>query len=322
MKEAVGSAKAALPRVSACRVEGSVPEPDFPPYFADFYAKSAAQKFGLSFSDFAGILQEISARYLVPDAPLSEVAELHQSLRLEELVLARACAAGCEAAWDFFLNQYRQKLYDAAGSIAREESVARELADSLYADLFGTRQTSEGGRISKLASYTGRGSLEGWLRTVLAQEYINQYRSQRRLVSFDEQIETVAPAESKDAAAIPADARLEPAVDAALFELSTEERYLLASWYLDGRTLAEIARILGVHESTISRKLDKLAKSLRKHILAALGRRGMSRRQAEEALEVDVRDLTLNIRDRLAQDSPEVAFPKKKVEASAGDGSG
>jgi len=303
MKEAVGSAKAALPRVSACRVEGSVPEPDFPPYFADFYAKSAAQKFGLSFSDFAGILQEISARYLVPDAPLSEVAELHQSLRLEELVLARACAAGCEAAWDFFLNQYRQKLYDAAGSIAREESVARELADSLYADLFGTRQTSEGGRISKLASYTGRGSLEGWLRTVLAQEYINQYRSQRRLVSFDEQIETAAPAESKDAAAIPADARLEPAVDAALFELSTEERYLLASWYLDGRTLAEIARILGVHESTISRRIERITATLRKRIVRGLRDHGMSARAAEEALDAaDVRDLTLDVRKRLVQE--------------------
>ena len=43
---------------------------------------------------------------------------------------------------------------------------------------------------------------------------------------------------------------------------------VLAAYYLDGRTLAEIARMLGVHESTISRKVDKLAKSLRKKILA------------------------------------------------------
>ena len=96
----------------------------------------------------------------------------------------------------------------------------------------------------------------------------------------------------------------------------------MAAYYLDGRTLAEIARMLSVHESTISRKVDKLAKSLRKLILAALARRGMSRRQAEEALDVDVRDFTLSIRDRLAQDSPETAFSKKKVEAQAGDGSG
>ena len=80
--------------------------------------------------------------------------------------------------------------------------------------------------------------------------------------------------------------------------------------------------MLSVHESTISRKVDKLAKSLRKQILTSLGRRGMSRRQAEEALSVDVRDMTLNIRDRLAQDSAPAAFSKKKAEAQAGDGSG
>jgi len=70
--------------------------------------------------------------------------------------------------------------------------------------------------------------------------------------------------------------------------------------------------MLSVHESTMSRKLDKLAKSLRKQILAALGRRGMSRRQAEESLQVDVRDLRLNIRDRLAQESSLPAFSKKE----------
>jgi RNA polymerase sigma-70 factor (ECF subfamily) len=111
------------------------------------------------------------------------------------------------------------------------------------------------------------------------------------------------------------------ATDEALAALAAEDRFVLAAYYLDGRTLAEIARMLSVHESTISRKLDKLAKSLRKQILAGLGRQGMSRRQAEEALEVDVRDLSLNLRERLAQDSAREAFSKKKVEAPASDGS-
>ena len=65
---------------------------------------------------------------------------------------------------------------------------ARELADSLYADLYGTR-TADGRRISKLNSFTGRGSLEGWLRAVLAQEYVNRFRRQQRLVSLEEQVE-------------------------------------------------------------------------------------------------------------------------------------
>jgi RNA polymerase sigma-70 factor (ECF subfamily) len=96
---------------------------------------------------------------------------------------------------------------------------------------------------------------------------------------------------------------------------------VLAAYYLDDRTLADIARMLSVHESTISRKVDKLGKYLRKQILTKMTRQGMSRRQAEEALEVDVRDMNLNLRDRLAQDSSRPTFSKKKLEAPAGDGS-
>ena len=268
------------------------------PYFAGLYARSCGEKYGLNSEEFAAILEEVSRQYLPPDAPVDEVAQLHQSLHLEELALARACAKGCEAAWECFLNRYRQKLYDAAGAIAKEESAARELADSLYTELFGTRQSADGQRISKLASYTGRGSLEGWLRTVLAQNYVNRYRSQRRLVSFDDQIQTGQYQESAEA---PADARLEAAVDAALVELSAEARLILASYYLDGRTLAEIARMLGVHESTISRRVEKITASLRKRIVRGLRERGMDARAAEESLEADVRDLTLDVRARLQE---------------------
>jgi RNA polymerase sigma-70 factor (ECF subfamily) len=96
----------------------------------------------------------------------------------------------------------------------------------------------------------------------------------------------------------------------------------LSAYYLDGRTLAEIARMLGVHESTISRKLDKLAKSLRKQILAALVRRGLTRRQAEEAMETDVRDMQMDVRRSLAQEPRTDTFNEKRVEARAREGDG
>jgi RNA polymerase sigma-70 factor (ECF subfamily) len=287
----------------------------------ELYQKSRGEEFGLTRQQFYAILQEIAGKYLPAGAEQNDVHVFCASLRVEELALARACAAGQERAWEVFLTRYRVKLYDIAGYIAKESSAARELADSLYADLYGTNER-EGQRMSKLASYTGRGSLEGWLRTVMAQEHINRYRRQRRLVSLDEETEEGAQfATSVAEPVIAVDARVEAAIDEALAMLPSEDRFVLASYFLDGRTLAEIARTLGVHESTISRKLDKLAKSLRKHILAGLGTRGMSRRQAQEALDVDVRDLRLNIRSRLTQENPASTF-KKKAEAPAGDGSG
>jgi RNA polymerase sigma-70 factor (ECF subfamily) len=286
----------------------------------ELYQKSRSEEFGLTRQQFDAVLLEIARKYLPADAAQNDVRELYASLRVEELALARACAGGSEHAWEVFLTRYREKLYDIANYITKESSAGRELADSIYAELYGTA-TRDGQRTSKLASYTGRGSLEGWLRTVMAQEHINRYRRRRRLVSLDEEAEEgfqFATADPEPAIAV--DPRVEAATDEVLAALLVEDRFVLASYFLDGRTLAEIARTLGVHESTISRKLDKLAKSLRKQILASLGRRGMSRRQAQEALEVDVRDLRVNIRSRLAQESAGPAFSKKKAEAPA-DGS-
>jgi len=301
------------------------PAADAPPELAtiagELHAKCAAEQFGLSCDDLARILGEVTKKYLGAAGP-AQLRGFCTSLKIEELVLARACAAGNERAWEVFMVRYREKLYDIGLHIAREDSAARELSDSLYADLYGTVMRN-GERISKLSSYTGRGSLEGWLRTVMAQEQVNRYRKQKRMVSLEEETEEGQQFASPEVEpTTPVDPRLEPATDEALASLPSDERFILAAYYLDHRTLAEIARMLSVHESTISRKLDKLAKSLRKQILAGLGRRGMSRRQAQEALEVDVRDMGMNIRARLAQDSAPPAFHEKKVEAPAGDGSG
>ncbi len=274
----------------------------------ELFAGSGAQRFGIVQQEFARILEQIARKYLPPASPASEVIAFYRSLRMEELVLARACAAGNETAWQDFLVRYRAKLYQAAGAIAREDSAARELADSLYADLFGAA-TRDGQRLSKLSYYTGRGSLEGWLRTVLAQEYVNRYRSARRLVSLDEHIEKgydppAAPAqpEAPDAPA------LEAATEAALAELTSEDRFLLAAYYLDNRTLAEIGRMLRLHESSVSRKLEKIVNQLRKKLIENLKRRGMTSRQAQEALEVDVRDLAVNVRGPLAQELAPQSF--------------
>ena len=212
------------------------------PLLTELYAKSSGPAYGLSFEQFATILGEIKTKYISLQAEERSGAthDFYRSLRIEDLVLARACAAGNERAWEAFLLRYREKLYDIAGYIAKESSAARELADSIYADLYGTT-LREGNRISKLASYTGRGSLEGWLRTVIAQEYVNQYRKRRRLVSLDEEAEEgtqFAAAAVEPEAEIPVDPRLEAATDEALAGLSTEDRFVLASYYLDDRTLA------------------------------------------------------------------------------------
>jgi RNA polymerase sigma-70 factor, ECF subfamily len=280
---------------------------------AELYAKSCGEKFGLTCESFAAILCAVAMKYLPSEASQPQARAFLLTLRVEELALARACAAADNSAWEIFLTRYREKLYHYALRIAREDSAAHDLAESLYAELYCTA-TREGERVSKLASFTGRGSLDGWLRTVLAQEFVNRYRRTKRLVSLDEEIEEGAQfaAPEPEPAASVYSSLLESLTDAALAALSNEDRLILTAYYLDGRPLAEVARMLGVHESTISRKVDKLAKSLRRKILAGMMRQRMGRREAEEALEVDVRDLRVNIRRSLTQEPLAAAFSEKR----------
>jgi RNA polymerase sigma-70 factor, ECF subfamily len=288
------------------------------------YQRSGAAAYGMSAGQFGAILEEIQRKYL-PDASTEQAAEFCANLRLEELALARACAAGQERAWQDFISRYRHKLHSMALHITRDSEHASELADSLFADLYGLnmrsddREPADEGvpvRRSKLIFYTGRGSLEGWLRSVVAQEFINRYRKQKRMVSLEEQTEEgVQFAAAEPEPACTSDQRLEAATDQALAELSSEDRYVLASYYLDGRTLAEIARTLGLHESSISRRLDRVSGGLRKRILAGLRERGMSHAQATEALDTDVRDVQLDLRGRLMQDSSAQPFSIRKISA-------
>ncbi len=111
----------------------------------------------------------------------------------------------------------------------------------------------------------------GWLRTTLAQRHVDHYRRTRRE-------EPLTPSNGIDELDPPAPVAppqtlarelslLEQAIEQAVGGREAEERYLLAAYYLDGQTLLDIARVLGVHEATVSRKLRRAADAMRKQIL-------------------------------------------------------
>jgi RNA polymerase sigma-70 factor, ECF subfamily len=272
---------------------------------------SDASKFGFSQAQFAEIvLQAAEAQGWGGGerSPSSQARHL-KSLRIEELILARACADGNERAWELFLARYREVLYRSGYAIARQEAAGRELADSLYADLYGL---AEGGRSrrSRLSSYMGRGSLEGWLRTVLAQRFVDNCRRTRREVSLDKsESEEILAAPVSDPEIISTNnlACLASSIAVVLTRMNAEDRLLVVSYYLDGRALWEIAELLVVHESTISRRIERVAAKLRKALVEELQRSGLSKRAAQEALGTDVRDIEVNVR-KLLQVAHEPSF--------------
>jgi RNA polymerase sigma-70 factor (ECF subfamily) len=275
------------------------------------YPEPQAERYGVAPESFSQIVTVVVVRYAGKSSE-TEQLELVTALRVEELLLARACSAGNETAWEVFLTRFRVPLYETAYRMTKDEATGRELADGLYADLYGV-PNDQGRRVSKLDYYTGRCSLEGWLRSVLARQYVDRYRAQNKNVSLEEQAEAGVSFAAHPIADEPvADVRVAAAVAQTLAELSAEDRFLLAAYYLDQRTLAEIGRQLRVHESTISRKLERLTLALRKRVRKRWQAAGLSPRRCDELLqELDVRDLNIDVAANLRQETSPGAFYKK-----------
>jgi RNA polymerase sigma-70 factor (ECF subfamily) len=272
-----------------------------------------AAEHSLTTAELAHALAAIGAKHnfgLPPgaSASLAQQEKFLRALQLADLALAQACALGREPAWQQFFTRFRTPLRQAAITITGSASLGEELADSLYAELFGLSEHA-GERRSPLGGYSGRGSLMGWLRATLAQRHIDHYRRTWREsplpeAGFGPEPTATTPAPATQPAEL---TRLSHSLQQVLAQLPPEDRFLLASYFLDQRTLLEIARLLRVSEATISRKLKRLTTDIHKLLLKQLRATGLSRRAAEEAMFTDPRDLTLNLRT-LLQSSPLTPF--------------
>lgn len=251
-----------------------------------FYAQSHAAHWGLTQEAFSVCLQRgATKRFAGRTASPPQLRDYLSSLHLEDLALAAACAAGCESAWEHFFATYRGYMRSAAAAILRcpAASVAAcELADSLFSDLYGLADGRPSER-SLFRYFHGRSSLKTWLRAVLAQRHIDSLRAARRFAELPDEVSAPPPRTASFGGEFqPADPRREHylslftrALQAALDHLSPSEKDRLRLYYADEKTLADIGRCLGEHESSVSRHLDRTRAGLRQAVEESL-RRGFA----------------------------------------------
>jgi RNA polymerase sigma-70 factor (ECF subfamily) len=185
-----------------------------------------------------------------------------------DLELARRCAAGDEQAWERFVLEYRPVLYRAADALDPSGG-ARDLADSLYADLYGIRKGSSTDRKSLFQYFQGRSSLATWLRAVLSQRYVDRVREQRRLQPLPDEERAFEPSDmSQDPN--PERGRdlqlMQQTLGQAIADLSAKDRLRLACYYAQSLTLAETGRVLEEHEATVSRQLARTRRTIRDNV--------------------------------------------------------
>jgi RNA polymerase sigma-70 factor len=232
---------------------------------------------------------------------VNKIRQFIAELQDTDLYLSLACAQGNEQAWWQFDRLHRSFIERLARRLVRSGMDADEVIDSVYFELFGTKTVDEV-RQSKFRTYTGRGTLRGWLRTIIWHSVVDLHRKRHDEIPLEEW--SASGEESRERQAWRADARTSDdvmlanivrerfraaalaALDHSLATLDDHETLLLLYYHVEGLKLREIARLVEepaspirrwfqrqarrgaggrasrVHESTVMRWLDKVYRKI------------------------------------------------------------
>ncbi len=248
------------------------------------------------------------------NADRSEIREFVDSLRADDLCLIIACEKGDETAWGDLVLNFDSSVKSAAYKFAKNKEDAEDLAGSIWAELHGLRVDKQGNKKSKLAYYSGKGSLAGWLRAVTNQLAIDQFRKMKRIVQTedDREFENLAQdsAENADykivvsATENPEDIYSETeaqkdivaALQTAIADLDDEDRLMMKLYYFENLKLKDIAATFGFHEATASRKLVRIQNAIRKSVEKTLKEKhGWNEREVKRNLSEMAEKLGMNL---------------------------
>ena len=236
-----------------------------------------------------------------PNTSGKEIAKFIDEMQADDLCLIIACERGDENAWTDLVERFTPTVRSAARSASANEDAAEDLAQSIWAELYGLRTRKDGMPAGKLAYYSGRGSLAGWLRAVVAQLSIDVFRKQSRLVQTEEDTDLdrlaldaqIGKGQAMLAGiATPEEAisnrlaqnDMQGALNKSVQELPAEDRLLVKLYYFDNLRLREAGAVLGVHEATASRRLTRIQTDLRKRVTKILiDERGWTAAETEKS---------------------------------------
>jgi RNA polymerase sigma-70 factor (ECF subfamily) len=281
----------------------------------------------LKVEDLTARVRAALDKYLLRDDPEATpvvVNEFLDALHADDLCLIVACERGDQMAWQDLVERFGATVRSAARSTSSSEDAAEDLAQSIWAELHGLRVRADGRPAGKLAYYSGRGSLGGWLRAVVGQLAVDQHRKSARLVQTEEDadFDRLARASNRaeetfSAAQSPSNPEralseqraasdVESSLAAALSELEAEDRLLVKLYYFDGLRLREAGAVLGVHEATASRRLTRVHGEIRKRVETILMKEhGWTRGETGRALSEVAAKLESDVEMMLSESFPE-----------------
>jgi len=257
---------------------------------------------GLELQTYTQRVYSIVRKHLGASPSPARAIEFVKSLHGIDLYLATSCAQNspgtpsgdprsaaldsASVAWKTLEKTYKGFICDLVRFFYSTTFAAQDLADSILADLFLPDRSGS----SRIASYDGRSSLSTWLRVVVCNRAINAKRCSAVVKNTDIQAEIPdEPALQNIELTVRAKRygkALGDSLATACRSLTPRERLILLWRYEDGLQLGQIARLLGIHQSNVTRQLERMQNKVRDEVVAVLSRKhGLSNPAINECIQ-------------------------------------
>jgi len=186
----------------------------------------------------------------------SDVGAALDAMRPADFYIAAACAFRVAGAETAFAKKYLGKIPAYVASIDPSPAFGDEVTQELSTRLF----VPEPGGVAKIALYTGRGAVEGFLRSTAA----NIARNLKRAPAMDRlgtTQENREPARDLDPEVLLLKKRFAAEFDqafaATVAQLTSDERKVLKLHYLNGLSIDDVGTACNVSRATAARWLAK-----------------------------------------------------------------
>lgn len=173
------------------------------------------------------------------------------SLSLSDLYLATACADGDPAA----IARLRATYFGDAVAALRAWGVAEADRDEVLQRVFHELLVAPPGRQARICTYSGRGALRRWLRSVSVRIAARTRRASAREAPLEDAVLDGESGGDPELEHLRNEygATFKAAFEASLSALAVRDRNLLRQYFVDGLTIDVVGGLYGVHRSTAAR---------------------------------------------------------------------
>jgi RNA polymerase sigma-70 factor (ECF subfamily) len=224
--------------------------------------------------DFA---TELAARLNADSEP---AADWWHHLRADDLYLATACARGVAAAIDCFERRYGEEIARSARRFERPGLAADDLVQLLRTKLFTGDAAAPGGeQRPRIASYTGQGFLQNWVRVTATRTFIDCCRGLGDAPEVPIRDELTAgltePGADPELQLLKREhlAHFKAAFAEAVALLDASHRIVLKQHLVERLTIDQIGGLYHLHRASAARRIAKAREALLAATRVALARR-------------------------------------------------